>query len=255
MTDNSDLSRVLAKIEKLLAMAEDSRGNPNEAANALRQAEALMRKHNLSRADVTMREIESGEAEYTTHDSVPSMKPRKGSAPPLKRIPPWAQTLAVNVAKLYECHVKIRVLPDNSQTVRFFGMVSDVKVCGWAYDFIVNELRVGVSRFNESIGGWDFTASDSYREGFVAAVCNSIELIIEERETEVQASATGTALVVAKAAGIEEHFEMNFAYPQRERESRFSANAFRKGVDDGRKVNVSQGAISGTQAPQQLKGN
>ncbi len=42
--------KYLAKIKKLLNLAKRS-ANPNEAANALRQAQNLMREHRLSTTD------------------------------------------------------------------------------------------------------------------------------------------------------------------------------------------------------------
>jgi len=43
-----DRSRILEKIQKCMAMAKDARGNANEAAMAMRQAQALMRKHQIT---------------------------------------------------------------------------------------------------------------------------------------------------------------------------------------------------------------
>ena len=48
-----DAARALEKIKKLLALANDARGNEQERATALRQAQALMAKHALSDGAVT----------------------------------------------------------------------------------------------------------------------------------------------------------------------------------------------------------
>jgi hypothetical protein len=40
--------RIIDKIKKCLELAKDDRANPSEAANALRQAQALMKKHNVT---------------------------------------------------------------------------------------------------------------------------------------------------------------------------------------------------------------
>lgn len=44
----SDRKRILDKISKLLNLGNDSRGNANECATALRQAQALMAKHGVT---------------------------------------------------------------------------------------------------------------------------------------------------------------------------------------------------------------
>lgn len=41
-------TRIMEKIQKCMDMAKDQRGNANEAANAMRQAQALMRKHSIT---------------------------------------------------------------------------------------------------------------------------------------------------------------------------------------------------------------
>ena len=44
MSDSPDLESILRRVRKLLAIAEDGRGDPNEAAAAAQQAERIMRK-------------------------------------------------------------------------------------------------------------------------------------------------------------------------------------------------------------------
>ncbi len=54
----SESEKYLAKIKKLLNLARRS-SNPHEAATALNQAQALMRKHKLSQNDVDLMDITS----------------------------------------------------------------------------------------------------------------------------------------------------------------------------------------------------
>lgn len=53
----TDQTRIIEKIRKCLALAQDSRGNAAEAENALRQAQALMAKHGIDMGDVAASEI------------------------------------------------------------------------------------------------------------------------------------------------------------------------------------------------------
>lgn len=50
--------KILDRIRKLLAMANDERGNDNERETALRQAHAMLTKHGLELADVEAHERE-----------------------------------------------------------------------------------------------------------------------------------------------------------------------------------------------------
>ena len=69
--------RAVDKIKKLLALANDSRGNEQERDTALRQAHALLVKHNLDMADV---ENKSQANQDPRIDNVEVLQPRKVSS-------------------------------------------------------------------------------------------------------------------------------------------------------------------------------
>jgi hypothetical protein len=68
--DATRRKEILGKIQKCLAMAEDGRGNANEAATALRMAQALMRQHGLSETDVVAAQAEERRAKAATWTQV-----------------------------------------------------------------------------------------------------------------------------------------------------------------------------------------
>lgn len=78
----------LAKVKKLLKMANDNRGNMNEAENAARQAEALMRKFHLESADVELAELDGGQPQ---EELVSGARPGKKDA---KEVPRWVSVPA-----------------------------------------------------------------------------------------------------------------------------------------------------------------
>ncbi|CDM42412.1 DUF2786 domain-containing protein [Ectopseudomonas oleovorans] len=82
-----DHKKALDKIKKLLRLANSS--NPHEAAAAMRQARALMEKHQLDQTDVDIADIE----EHGTR-SGSKMKPAL-----------WESRLAQTVAKAYSCRL------------------------------------------------------------------------------------------------------------------------------------------------------
>ena len=49
--------KILDKIRKCLAIANDSRGNAAECENAMRQAQALMAKHGLTELDLDAAQV------------------------------------------------------------------------------------------------------------------------------------------------------------------------------------------------------
>lgn len=62
---NEELERIVTKIKKCLALSESS--NPNEAAAALRQAQALMRKYGLD--ETSLQDAEIGRADVESKSS------------------------------------------------------------------------------------------------------------------------------------------------------------------------------------------
>ena len=83
--------RILEKVRKLLALAQDPSAAPNEAETAGRQAAALMAKHDLDMLDVSEDQWDLVE------ESMPGCRPGKRNP---KEVPPWIGFMAVGV-KLY----------------------------------------------------------------------------------------------------------------------------------------------------------
>ncbi|HEE9760125.1 TPA: DUF2786 domain-containing protein [Pseudomonas putida] len=81
--DESKLERVIRKIKRCLALSKSS--NENEAATAMRQAQALMREYRLTELDVRLSDV----------DEVPSEKSRAN------RRPTWDRHLSSIVAQVF----------------------------------------------------------------------------------------------------------------------------------------------------------
>ena len=67
--------KVLEKIKKCLRLAKSS--NPHEAAAAMRQAQKLMEKYNLTERDVDLTDVEMSE-----HSAGTATRPARGRAGP-----------------------------------------------------------------------------------------------------------------------------------------------------------------------------
>lgn len=83
------MKKVLEKIKKCLAVAQGANANENEAAIALRQAQALMREHGVSELDVLT-------ADVSTCD----MRSRAKQAPAQ-----WEMTLMNRIAHAFDCEL------------------------------------------------------------------------------------------------------------------------------------------------------
>lgn len=240
-----DLNDALRKIEKLLALAADERGDPNVAASAARQASKLMATFNLEHADVLAKTIERGEAEFAEEVSSANMK-RDEKRKPLKKNPLWAGWLAVRVAQLNECQARYGWRAGPGAVVRFLGTRADVTVAKWMFDYLVGAMIAGCRRFQSGPITRTRAESDSYRKGFVLALCRALEEERKRRAGEMDSTVSGRALVVAKTAAVAAHFGPE--QYQEERSVRAShGDAMRDGMRDGSRVDVARRAV-GTNA-------
>lgn len=104
MSSKSD--RMIAKLKKLLAMAQD-KSSENEAMIAAKQLHSLLAKYNLSMSDI--------EAEEDSVDSDHMVQ----------KCRPWKRIVAYNIAKLYFCDMYfVRLGKGNSRYV-FMGTDSN----------------------------------------------------------------------------------------------------------------------------------
>ncbi|HIE4801251.1 TPA: DUF2786 domain-containing protein [Serratia marcescens] len=129
MTHNNE--KYLAKIKKLLNLARRST-NSNEAANALSQAQALMRKHSLTETDIDLMEI--GRASS------------KGAPSQAQKIPAYMSALgrmvcrAFGVACYYEYASAFYSNGNGRRTVIFYGPNERPEIAAYAFDVLSRQL-------------------------------------------------------------------------------------------------------------------
>lgn len=249
-TDNtSDISSVMRRIEKLLAMANDGRGDANEAATAAAMAEKLMRKFNIEHADLLMKKVRAGDAQFGTRSCSANMKRDDPRRPPLQNNPPWAQWLAYEVAKLNDCELRQARGPKGAM-LTFLGFDSDVQVAAWMFDYLVGELIKGCKAFNKAAPRTKIE-SNSFRMGFVGVLQHKVRAMRKEKDAEMQQAVASRALVVSKAQALVEHFG-EFKYRESNSHAKVSGNAYRDGAAAGSKVDVGRkgiGASAGQSKP------
>ena len=146
----------LEKVRKLLAIANDARGNENECANAARMADSIMRKWQIDNADVIMEELNSAES---FAEGFCPVNPDERGGHKFKEVPSWTSTIALVCAQMHDCIAHIINTPQGKK-IRFQGFATDVEVCGWVYSFLIREIW----RLSKAYGGTRAEQS-SFRNG------------------------------------------------------------------------------------------
>lgn len=115
-----DKAKVLEKIKKCLALSQSA--NENEAAQALKQAQALMRQYSITDIEVELSAV--------TETGV-------GSAASL---PSWHQLLISRCAKAFgvECYLERCC---GTAEVRFFGLGVKPELAAYAYEVLLRQLK------------------------------------------------------------------------------------------------------------------
>lgn len=227
----SDNDKVIDKIRKLLAMAEDT-SSPNEAMIAARKARKLMDKHQLSKEDI--QESELSQFLETKADSV--TRQRKT----------WMLYLASAVGQLNDCTSVVTSRPEVEY--RFQGFTSDAVVAKLTMDYLVQECERQVN-LSDAVGA---SERNFFRLGFATEINTRIMEIKREREKDM-VTETGTELIPMKQKMIEQHFGKLKTFSRSHRQpSMQESGAYMKGVNAGRSANLdkqvsgsSQGVLNG----------
>lgn len=242
--NNQELDKVLDRIQKLLAMAEHERSDPNEAATAAAMAEKLMRKYQVDRAEVIMKNLKAGE----DLDTVDVIATAKTNGTRVVRVPPWAQWIAVNVGNFTDTCVRIINKRTENSCIRFYGYSGDTKVASYMMSYLVSVTNRLCNEFKDSE---DFAyhsemtsprrAMDSYRKGVASGICDALRTQIALKAQEQKAS-PGTSLVVVKQQAITEKFG-EFSYNKNSK-STITSNAYSTGKRDGARVDVTRAGVT-----------
>lgn len=127
----TEKERILTKIQKCLNLSKSS--NPNEAAQALKQAQALMRKHNIDAGVVDdCKEIAAGEKLQATHTE----KTPKHIAYLINAI---EKTFCVKGLLTSSARYWGRWL--YCTKIEFYGNKSDVIIAEYAFNFLLRLLK------------------------------------------------------------------------------------------------------------------
>lgn len=190
---------IVAKIIKILALAEDQKGT-SEGEVAARLAARMMRDHAISIADL----------QDVSTDSDPLME----SAIDVGRVT-WRASLAWALAEHCNCAAlratvttSVRVVETGdglyrakrvgSQTasMRLFGHKTDIEVCQYLYDICERQVEEACKKWKKDRGGASYSEGQAFREAAVTGLNAKLHSI--RRAESSGDSDAGTAIMVRR---------------------------------------------------------
>jgi len=227
----NETEKYLAKIKKLLNLARRS-SNSHEAATALNQAQALMRKHKLSQNDVDLLDITS--------------KASKGAQSHAQCIPQYMTLLGQLICRAMgvNCYYSFQRNYMNNQkqnTVIFYGPDERPEIAAYAFDVLSRQMvkarRTFIGSLRKNIKPATKTArADQFCEGWAEGAYQAIEpFIVTETEKTLMAN------FLAK---MKKEQELSDLKPREAKKCRGDQDAAEAGFNAGLKARLNHG-VSG----------
>ena len=185
---SDEIESVKEKIAKLMAMGTDGRGNEFEAEIALRQAEALMRKHGI---DAAMLQDSTGAKPIYNWKSVyVPVNPRRA----VKDAPLWFGWVIVGVGRFTDTKVAYGYAGEHGLCAKFSGDEVDVEFAVYLCKHLRDECRNLSSLLTGA------AERETFRRGYALRVKNRMSAMRRERDEALReaVTSTGTALVVVE---------------------------------------------------------
>ena len=214
LNDGRSPSKIIERIRSLLAMGQDT-SSPNEAAIAIKRARKLMDEHQLNTIDIN--NDQSG-------FSLGSIELNDSST--VERI--WATTIAIAVAKMNDCIVRLKIGSNQNTAYVFYGFTEDAEVCKSMTDYLIQSCIRLYERDKVVKSLSRLIQEDDYMTGISRGLCERIRMIISERELEMSKTVKSQALVVIKKTQVSKEFG-EAVYGQADRGRAFDKDAFNKG--------------------------
>lgn len=177
---NSEIERVLEKVQKLMRLAEDKGASETEIETALRQAQKLLLKHNLTMELAREYNGDKGKAEDILKETL-VFKNR-----------PWVRMTMSAIARLYFCKYLVSMGDMRAKTRHYFvGRESNSKTASLMAAFVVSSI-LATARKNRRIRG----EKSAYESAFCLAAARRIAMRVRDMIENNQELSTGTGLMV-----------------------------------------------------------
>ncbi|HEC1649373.1 TPA: DUF2786 domain-containing protein [Yersinia enterocolitica] len=153
--------KYLAKIKKLLNLAKRST-NPNEAANAMSQAQNLMREHGLTAVDIDLMEINEAGS--------------KGAPSHAQAVPKYMGMLADIICRAFgvKCYItfKRNYYATAQRQVIFYGPNERPQIAAYAFDVLSRQMMKARREYTASMrksikASTKIARGDTFCEGWV----------------------------------------------------------------------------------------
>ncbi|HDX9163544.1 TPA: DUF2786 domain-containing protein [Klebsiella michiganensis] len=227
----NETEKYLAKIKKLLNLARRS-SNSHEAATALNQAQALMRKHKLSQSDVDLMDITS--------------KASKGAPSHARSIPQYMTMLGQLICEAMgtRCYYSFR---RNFRTgklqnsVIFYGPDERPEIAAYAFDVLSRQMvkarRTFIGSLRKNIKPITKTArADQFCEGWVNGAYQVVEPFV--------VTSTEKTLMAAFLAKLKKEQGATDLESREAKKCRGGEDAAEAGFNEGLKARLNHG-VSG----------
>lgn len=176
--DESKLERVIRKIKRCLALSKSS--NENEAATAMRQAQALMREYRLTELDVRLSDVSEVESEKSRAN----------------RRPTWDRHLGSIVAQVFgvrplSCQHWCRSAGRRVDRAIFVGVTPAPQIAMYAYEALLAKLTLARREYVAMVRSGQRrstyspeTAGDHFALAWVSAVHGKIHQLLPRGEED-----------------------------------------------------------------------
>ena len=218
--------KLLERIRKLYAMAQEADSSPHEAEIALRRCRSLMQRFGVNESDLETPEFSS-------------TKVGKG----YRSTPAYVSVLGASVGLLHDC------LCVDSGHIEFRGFSVDADVAPLTYDYLFDAMERSL-KLRKASGDVapGRSASFDYRVGYAISVMRRCQAIDEERRAgavEPAASSSESiapdhALVVKKLELVREACSGDLARTRPRKVRYRDGEAHRAGSADGHDVSLDQ---------------
>ena len=181
-SNNKD--NIIKRIKKCLAVATNSAATSNEAATALRQAQSLMRKHDLSMIDVE-------NADFKITQQFKKLA---------KQQPKWKRFLFSSIARAFGVHV-MQTCELNQTTKHyeygysFYGINECPELAQYAFDIIMRQLRKAKKEFLIKNGYLSASKKRKIGEDFCLGFVYALDEKIENFATDAATKAKEDAII------------------------------------------------------------
>jgi len=237
MNQDVDIKAIIGKANKLFALAEKN-SNPNESANAFFQAQKLLEKYKLTRAELDVVSDVIDE-EPIVEDNVPLEQVGRSTR--------WKDFLSATICRVNGCHSYWSHKYDQKH-LKIIGRPSDVTIVRWLYRSVTEQIETLCKAAMLAGLGRGKHWANSFKQGASSTVTKRLR----EAQVEVRDEYKGTAalvLVKKRDEDLELWVKKHHPYLTTGKSTSFSISrdAYSQGIEAGRRVDLTRGKL-GTSA-------